>query len=524
MRLRHTLNCAIAAASAAGLAALALGFVADASARSRYFDDEEPVHFQGGQGAPLLAVVGLAEQRVTIYSAKGKMMEAPVSSGQTGLETPAGIYSIVQKEEDHHSNIYEDGAMPFMERITWTGIALHAGVLPGHPASHGCVRMPEAFAERLYQLTEIGMRVIIVREDIAPAPIAQPALFTPSTRPAAELGPGSDPVYRLRTALRGKISDSETAKIHEREARQAAAKRGAEAAAAIRSQQAAEAALARAEAELKAAESAEATAVEANRAQTGQAKEQALAKVQAARAQAEAAQRDAQSKSEAAASAGAEVKAAAAAAAIAADTAEEAELNLSAVSVFISRKTQRLYIRKNYKPVYETPVTIKDPTKPIGSFVFTAFDYAGTPGEMRWNVVSLYKNPANAEPPAPEDKGKIRHGEPAPADTAGAEAALARIVAPEDAAARISEVVLPGSSLIVSDEGPSIETGKDTDFVVVMSGEPQGGLAIRHHQTASRNRDDLFGFFGRESLFGRSSSSSYGRSSPRSGFPFFFGE
>jgi len=82
-------------------------------------------------------------------------------------------------------------------------------------------------------------------------------------------------------------------------------------------------------------------------------------------------------------------------------------------------------------------------------------------------------------------------------------------------------VLLPGSSLIVSDEGPSGETGKDTDFIVVMSGEPQGGLVIRNRQTASRNRDDVFGFFGRDGLFGRSSSSSYGRSSPRSGFPFF---
>jgi hypothetical protein len=525
MSLKRTLHYAIAA-SAAALFALAAGFIADAGARGRYFDDDEPILFRSGQGTPLLAVVGLAEQRVTIYSAKGKMMDSPVSSGQTGLETPAGIYSIVQKEEDHHSNIYEDGSMPFMERITWTGIALHAGVLPGHPASHGCVRMPEAFAERLYQMTEIGMRVVVVREDIAPAAIAQPQMFTRSGAPAAEPGIRSDPVFQLRTALRTKMSDAEAAKRREREARQAAAKRSAEAAAAIKSQQAAEANLARAEAELKAAESAAVAAPDANREQAAQAKGQALAKVAAARAQAEAAQGEAQSKREAAAGAEAEIKSAAAAAAIAAGAAEEAELNLSPVSVFISRKTQRLYIRKNYKPVYEAPVTIKDADKPVGSFVFTALDQTGTPGEMRWNVVSMYKNPAapaNAEPAAPEDKakGRIRHGEPAPADTAGAEAALARIAVPEDAAARISEAVLPGASLIVSDEGPSIETGKDTDFVVVMSGEPQGGLSIRRHQTVSRDRDGEFGFFGRESLFGRSSSSSYGRSSPRSGFPFF---
>ena len=86
----------------------------------------------------MLAIVSLGDQRVTIYNADGKMLQAPVSTGATGLETPAGIYSVVQKEMDHHSNVYEDGAMPFMQRITWTGIALHGGVLPGYAASHGC--------------------------------------------------------------------------------------------------------------------------------------------------------------------------------------------------------------------------------------------------------------------------------------------------------------------------------------------------------------------------------------------------
>ena len=95
-----------------------------------------------GPGTPMLAIVALSEQRVTIYDAEGKMLQSPVSTGATGLETPAGIYSVVQKNEVHQSNVYEDGNMPFMQRITWTGIALHAGVLPGQPASHGCVRMP----------------------------------------------------------------------------------------------------------------------------------------------------------------------------------------------------------------------------------------------------------------------------------------------------------------------------------------------------------------------------------------------
>ena len=111
-------------------------------------------------------------------------MESPVSSGTTGLETPAGIFSVVQKDEDHHSSLFDDASMPFMERITWTGISLHAGVLPGYPASHGCVRMPEQFAEQLYQVSKLGMRVILVRDDIAPAEVAQPAMFTAASQPA----------------------------------------------------------------------------------------------------------------------------------------------------------------------------------------------------------------------------------------------------------------------------------------------------------------------------------------------------
>ena len=93
-----------------------------------------------------MAIVSLSNQRITIYDADGWILRAPVSSGQPGYETPAGIYSVIQKEEEHHSNLYDDASMPFMQRITWSGIALHAGLLPGYPASHGCVRMPFDFA------------------------------------------------------------------------------------------------------------------------------------------------------------------------------------------------------------------------------------------------------------------------------------------------------------------------------------------------------------------------------------------
>ena len=117
-------------------------------------------------GPPLMAVVSLSKQRITVYDADGWTLRAPVSSGQPGYDTPAGIYSIIEKEEEHYSNRYDDAEMPFMQRITWSGIALHAGPLPGYPASHGCIRMPYEFAQRLFDITEIGMRVIVSRDDV----------------------------------------------------------------------------------------------------------------------------------------------------------------------------------------------------------------------------------------------------------------------------------------------------------------------------------------------------------------------
>ena len=132
-------------------------------------------------GAPVMAVVSLSRQRVTVYDADGWIMRAPVSSGQTGYETPAGVYSILQRKAEHFSNLYDDAAMPFMQRLTWSGIALHAGALPGYPASHGCVRMPHGFAERLFDVTRLGMRVVVMRDDIGPADISHPVLFKPAS-------------------------------------------------------------------------------------------------------------------------------------------------------------------------------------------------------------------------------------------------------------------------------------------------------------------------------------------------------
>jgi hypothetical protein len=130
-------------------------------------------------GEPIMAIVSLHSQRITVYDADGWILRAPVSSGQAGRETPAGIFTVIQKDAEHHSNLYDDAYMPHMQRLTWSGIALHGGLLPGHPASHGCIRLPYGFAARLFSLTELGMRVIVAPSDVAPVSIAHPALLQP---------------------------------------------------------------------------------------------------------------------------------------------------------------------------------------------------------------------------------------------------------------------------------------------------------------------------------------------------------
>jgi hypothetical protein len=132
-------------------------------------------------GAPVIAIVSLRSQRITVYDANGWILRAPVSSGQKGRETPAGIFSVIQKEAEHYSNLYDDAYMPHMQRITWSGIALHGGPLPGHPASHGCIRVPYDFAARLFAATKLGIRVIVAPTDVAPVEIAHPALFSPKS-------------------------------------------------------------------------------------------------------------------------------------------------------------------------------------------------------------------------------------------------------------------------------------------------------------------------------------------------------
>jgi lipoprotein-anchoring transpeptidase ErfK/SrfK len=133
---------------------------------------------------PLFVVVALGEQQLTVYNHDGVVTRSQISSGMPGHETPRGIFTILARELMHHSNLYSNAPMPFMQRVTWSGVAMHTGVVPGHPASHGCVRLPASFAPRLWGLTRIGERVVISHENVQPEPISHAWLPVPKLRPA----------------------------------------------------------------------------------------------------------------------------------------------------------------------------------------------------------------------------------------------------------------------------------------------------------------------------------------------------
>ena len=117
---------------------------------------------------PLQIIISIADQRVSLFDNGALIARSSVSTGTQGHPTPLGVFSVISKQRWHRSNIYSAAPMPYMQRITWSGIALHAGVVPGHPASHGCIRLNNDFAVRLWHLTKRGTRVIIAHGDVQP--------------------------------------------------------------------------------------------------------------------------------------------------------------------------------------------------------------------------------------------------------------------------------------------------------------------------------------------------------------------
>ena len=427
-------------------------------------------------GEPIMAIVSIKTQQVTFYDADGWILRAPVSTGITGRETPAGVFAVIEKEKDHHSSMYDDAWMPNMQRITWNGIALHGGPLPGYAASHGCIRMPYGFAEKLFDKTWIGMRVIIAPNDAEPIEFSHPALFVPNRETIAAASAKAGALAR-EAAEAAKMAD---------EAKKAAAKAPRETASLTSSLRKLEKLKTRADAELAHADKALAAAkTDEAKARAEDLKQKADARAADLATQLDTAKADAKPKLDAAAAAKDAAKAAGRRKADIAKAANEAKLALEPVSIFISRATRKLYVRRNtHKPwpdggdvfdaTIEVPVTIRNPDKPIGTHVFTAM--ARNDAGLRWTAVTI-------------DEGD------------DAKDALDRITIPQDLLDRIGPTALPRSSIVVSDEPLSAETNYRTEFVVVLSNQPQGGFITREPSTDalvatdSVRNDDGFGFF-----------------------------
>ena len=438
-----------AKAMLAAMAALTM-LAADTAAQElrRAQTREEVAPRQGGE--PIMAIVSIKSQQVTFYDADGWILRAPVSTGATEYETPAGVFAIVQKKKDHRSNMYDDAWMPNMQRITWNGIALHGGPLPGHAASHGCVRLPFGFAERLFDKTRIGMRVIIAPYDKTPVPFSHPALLVPNAEALAAARGRAEPLMR----------EAAEAARAEDEAKRAATIAAREAEALTASLRRLELSKRRADAELASADKALIGAP------TDQAKLQAEgSKRRAAELskQFDAVSAEAKQRLDVSNSAKDAAKAAEIRKVDTARAADQANLSLEPVSIYISRATQKLYVRRaTRKPVrdggevfdasIEVPVKIRNPGKPIGTHVFTAMAREGA--GLRWSAVTI-------------DDG----------DDAGS--ALDRITIPQEVLDRVAPTALPRSSIIVSDEPLSSETNYRTEFVAVLSNHPQGGFATR---------------------------------------------
>ena len=130
---------------------------------------------------PLVIVVNIIQQQAHVYRNGVRIAVSTVSTGKKGHETPTGVFTILQKHKDHKSSLYDDAPMPYMQRLTWDGVALHAGKLPGYPASHGCVRLPMEFARRLFGLTTFGITVIVTNESATPTEVAHAGVFSAAT-------------------------------------------------------------------------------------------------------------------------------------------------------------------------------------------------------------------------------------------------------------------------------------------------------------------------------------------------------
>jgi lipoprotein-anchoring transpeptidase ErfK/SrfK len=476
---------------------------------------------------PLFAVVSVADQHISIYDHNGLVARSMVSTGIADHPTPKGIFTILGRERFHQSNIYSGAPMPFMQRITWSGIAMHTGVVPGHPASHGCIRLPAEFASKLWGMTRVGERVVISPREVTPHEFNEPFIITPkmqtisepmksdaSNSVNAEKIPQEKTLNPYQYAEQMKVRAVNEVLAANKDLKEAIVQqhlKGNDVALLTADLKKAQTEVAAIQSKLsgyskiydEAVERAKIKSQEAEQAKINlkdqlsgalsqkkidlivRASEKAIAFKEAALTD--------KTKNEEALSA-AKMKLDNFTKLISARSLDlsEADRRLSELtnitnaakereklarqrmaplSVMISRRDQKIYVRQGLVPVFDGPVTIRDMGAPLGEHLYIATAATEDGKSLKWSALSL----------PPSDKHEVDEVIKVKLDSrsqinhqlfdsnlaSNASEALGRIEISQDVRDRLGERLWVGGSMIISDQSPSSETGNDgTDLTV----------------------------------------------------------
>jgi peptidoglycan hydrolase-like protein with peptidoglycan-binding domain len=370
-----------------------------------------------GNGEPLTLIVSLRDQQLDIYRGLSLIAKSKVSTGTAAYPTKAGVFSILEKRRHHHSNMYSNAPMPWMQRLTWSGTALHGGVVPGYPASHGCIRLPFSFAPKLFQITTGGENVIIAGDRPVPKLVDTPVFFrtsdpndTKELTSAREVGALSDSIPALSASAEAEEGALVSAGTVSTEFV------GTESVAPLRILITRRTERDRTISVQYLLSSMGYLAPQKFSGRLGNATVTAVKAFQRANGMPE----------------------------------------TGALTSGLARKVYEvagkeeppdghLFVRQDFKPVVDSPVTIRDPERMLGMHVFTAL-IAPSESNARWMAISLEGD---------------------------AMAALDRIEIPEDTRQSIADKLTPGSSLIISDESKdSAILPKGGDFIVLAKSTP----------------------------------------------------
>ncbi|MEH2477187.1 lipoprotein-anchoring transpeptidase ErfK/SrfK [Nitrobacteraceae bacterium AZCC 2146] len=460
--------------------------------RAATYKLEKPARETAKPIGPLVIAISIDRQTLKLYDANGLFAETPISTGMRGHSTPMGVFSVIQKNKWHRSNIYSGAPMPYMQRITWSGIAMHAGVLPGYPASHGCIRMPMAFAAKMWGWTRMGARVVITPGEISPSEFSHPLLIahkpepaptatieakdTPPTAkadkavPAADAKPAmSSASLELKPAL--EAERAKTVSDAKRDQTQTADASGVMAPPA-KSAIISDASPAKADNTVRVTrrdvDEAAAKIIELSVPEAKPSEPAPSETVKAAASNPPVSAPDVKKDETRPADAG---KAAAVPSIDPSPAVAAAPKRSGQIAVLVSRKDGKLYVRQNFAPLFDVPITIAASDRPFGTHVFTARTDKDDAKALHWSAVSLPAVPRRSD----EDDSATRRRKSTgaiemkttPLPNSAAEA-LDRLTIPADAMARITDVLASGSSIIVSDQGIRAggETGEGTEFVV----------------------------------------------------------